>query len=59
MKKRKFLGYAAAFALAAWNFSACDNPHEEPDNGPSDARYRVSVNEASLTYNSVEVSVSC
>lgn len=59
MKKMKFLGYAAAFALAAWNFSACDNPHEEPDNGPSDARYRVSVNEASLTYNSVEVSVSC
>lgn len=64
MKIKSLFGYAAAMSLLAWGFSACteENPENPDDNGggtTSTIRYRVSVDDESITENSVTVNVTC
>lgn len=64
MKIKSLFGYAAAMSLLAWGFSACteENPENPDDNGggtTSTIRYRISVDDESITENSVTVNVTC
>ena len=61
MKTRKFLWFVAALPLVIAGLSSCDKTESNEDGGEQtgNTRFRVSVNDETLTAESVTVSVTC
>lgn len=61
MKTRKFLWFVAALPLVMAGLSSCDKTESNEDGGEQtgNTRFRVSVNDETLTAESVTVSVTC